>query len=211
MSGNLADASRDVAEPLEPVPSPPQQIVQYLWDAFVVAQIEVRKIRHDPTELLTRAVQPALWLAIFGQAFSRIRAIPTGNVDYLTFMTPGILAQSGMFIAIFYGLSIIWDRDQGILQKLLVMAVPRASFVTGEALGAGVRALSQTLVVLVLALLLGVHIHWSVVSVVGTLLTVIAGGGLFCHTLDADRNPGQDAGALYGHGTGYHHAALLCQ
>lgn len=46
----------------------------------------------DPTELVTRAVQPALWLLIFGELFTHLRAIPTGGVPYLDFMTPGILA-----------------------------------------------------------------------------------------------------------------------
>ena len=179
MSVDFAGALRSTAEALPPAPRPRQQLAQYIWDAFVVAEIEVRKLRHDPTELLTRAIQPALWLVIFGKAFERIRAIPTGNVDYLAFMTPGILAQSVMFIAIFYGLSIIWDRDQGILPKLLVMPVPRASFVTGKALGAGVRALSQALVIFVLALLIGVRIHWSVAGIVGTLLAALAGAAFF--------------------------------
>jgi ABC-2 type transport system permease protein len=156
-----------------------RQVRDYLRDAVVVAEIEMRKLHHDPTELLTRAVQPILWLVIFGQAISRFRAIPTGRVDYLTFMTPGILSQSLMFISIFYGLTIIWDRDQGILQKLLVMPVPRASFVTGKGFGAGVRAISQAVVIFLVALILGVKIHWSVESVIGTLAAVVVGASLF--------------------------------
>ncbi|MGI6284946.1 ABC transporter permease [Neomoorella humiferrea] len=154
-------------------------IVAYLTGALVVAEMEARKLRHDPTELFTRAVQPVLWLLIFGQAFSRIRAIPTGGINYQTFMAPGILAQSMMFIAIFYGLSIIWDRDQGILQKLLVMPVPRAAFVTGKALGAGIRALSQVVIILFLAFLLRLDIRWSMTGIVFSALAVIVGASFF--------------------------------
>jgi ABC-2 type transport system permease protein len=154
-------------------------VSDYVHGALVVAELELRKLRHDPSELLTRAIQPALWLLIFGQAFSAIRAIPTDGVSYLAFMTPGILAQSVLFISIFYGLTVIWDRDQGILQKFLVMPVPRASFVTGKALGAGVRALSQAVVVLALAIILGVQIDWSVIGVLGTLVTVVIGAAFF--------------------------------
>ncbi|MBX6342044.1 MAG: ABC transporter permease, partial [Thermomicrobiaceae bacterium] len=118
---SFVGASSASASRLPRALSGPERLWVYLRDAAVVAEIEIRKLRHDPTELFTRAVQPVLWLVIFGKAFSRVRAIPTGQVDYLTFMTPGILAQSLMFISIFYGLTIIWDRDQGILQKLLVM------------------------------------------------------------------------------------------
>ena len=51
--------------------------------------VELQKLRHDHTELVTRTVQPLLWLLVFGQVFSRIRAIPTGPVSYLAYLTPG--------------------------------------------------------------------------------------------------------------------------
>jgi ABC-2 type transport system permease protein len=154
-------------------------VLSYLNGALVVAEIEFRKLRHDPWELVTRAVQPVLWLVIFGQAFSRIRAIPTGGVSYLTFMTPGILAQSLMFVSIFYGLSIIWERDAGIVQKFLILPIPRASFVTGKGLGAGVRAVSQAIFIFLIALLLGVHLRWSVTGLLGSILAVIVGASFF--------------------------------
>jgi ABC-2 type transport system permease protein len=178
-SGNCVDARAALVEPLVRRPTLYDQVSAYIHGALVVAEIEIRKLRHDPTELVTRAVQPALWLVVFGQALSHIRAIPTGNIDYLTFMTPGILAQSLMFISIFFGLTIIWDRDQGILSKFLAMPVPRSSFVTGKALGAGVRALSQAFVIFILALLLGVKLHWTVLGVIGSLLTVVVGASFF--------------------------------
>src|SRR5665647_3827320 len=117
--------------------------------------VELQKLRHDRTELATRAVQPVLWLVVFGETFSRIRAIPTGNVPYLDYLAPGIIAQSALFIAIFYGIQIIWDRDAGILTKLLVTPTPRAALVAGKAFAAGIRALAQAVVVVVVAALLG--------------------------------------------------------
>ncbi len=76
------------------------RVTGFVSKTLVIAELELRKIRHDPTELLTRAVQPALWLLVFGQVFGRARAIPTGGLPYLDFMAPGILAQSVLFIAI---------------------------------------------------------------------------------------------------------------
>jgi len=81
--------------------------------------VELQKLRHDRTELYTRAIQPALWLLIYGETFTRLHAIPTGGIPYLDFLAPGIIAQSAMFIAIFYGIMIIWERDAGVLTKLL--------------------------------------------------------------------------------------------
>jgi len=83
----------------------------FVRKTIAIAEIEARKLRHDPSELLVRAVQPALWLLVFGQVFTRVRAIPTGNVRYIDFMAPGILAQSVLFVAIFSGMAIIWERD----------------------------------------------------------------------------------------------------
>ena len=97
-----------------------------------------------------------LWLVIFGETFTRIHAIPTGGLPYLDFLAPGIIAQSGLFVAIFYGIQIIWERDAGILTKLLVTPTPRSALIIGKAFAAGVRALAQVFVVLVLSAVLGV-------------------------------------------------------
>jgi len=154
-------------------------IASFVRKTLVIAELEARKLRHDPTELLTRAVQPTLWLLIFGQVFTRTRAIPTGNVRYIDFMAPGILAQSVLFIAIFSGIAIIWERDLGIVHKFLASPTPRTALVLGKALSAGVRALSQAIIIYVLALLIGVKINWNPLALLGVLLVVILGAALF--------------------------------
>ena len=85
------------------------KIKKWINDSLTLGEMEARRLRHDPTELFTRAVQPVLWLLVFGETFTRIKAIPTGGVPYIAFMTPGILSQSVLFISIFYGLALIWD------------------------------------------------------------------------------------------------------
>ncbi|MGZ4211435.1 MAG: ABC transporter permease, partial [Actinomycetota bacterium] len=130
----------------------PHPLVRFALDVAAVTDLEVRKLRHDPIELLTRAVQPVLWLLIFGQVIARLRAIPTGNTSYTEFLTPGILAQSALFVSIFYGIAIIWERDLGVVHKLLVSPTPRTALVLGKALSAGVRGLSQVVVIYALAL-----------------------------------------------------------
>jgi ABC-2 type transport system permease protein len=156
-----------------------QQIYSFSYKTIVLTELEMRKLRHDPTELFTRAVQPALWLLIFGQVFTRVRAIPTGNLPYLDFMTPGILAQSVLFIAIFYGISIIWEKDLGVVHKFLVSPTPRAALVLGKALSAGVRGLAQGLIVVVIALLLRVHLNFNLLSLLGVAVAIILGSALF--------------------------------
>ena len=154
-------------------------LVSYIGKTLTIVGLEVRKLRHDSTELITRAVQPALWLLVFGEVFTRVRAIPTGNLRYLDFMAPGILAQSVLFIAIFYGISIIWERDLGIVHKFLVSPTPRTALILGKALSAGVRGLTQAVIVSILALLLGVRLNWDPLALAGLLIVVVLGSAIF--------------------------------
>ncbi|GAA4486417.1 ABC transporter permease [Actinoallomurus oryzae] len=160
---------------------PPAWTTWRLLPARVVAMciVELQKIRHDRTELYTRAIQPALWLLIFGETFSRLRAIPTGKVPYLDYLAPGILAQSTLFIAIFYGIQIIWDRDAGVLAKLLVTPTPRAALITGKAFAAGTRALTQAVAILVLSAILGVTLTLNPLRWLGVIVIVMLGTAFF--------------------------------
>lgn len=154
-------------------------VMNYLTQMLAIAEAEVRKLRHDPVDLFTRVVQPALWLLIFGQVFARLRGIPTGGVSYRDFLAPGILAQSVLFIAIFYGISTIWERDLGILAMYLVSPAPRSALVLGKSLAAGVRGLAQALMVYVLAILLGIHLVLSILSLGGVVIMIVLSAAIF--------------------------------
>ncbi len=141
--------------------------------------VEVQKLRHDRLELFTRMVQPALWLLIFGTTFSRLNVIDTGSVPYLAFLAPGIIAQSALFISIFYGIQIIWDRDAGILAKLMVTPTPAAALVTGKAFAAGVRSAAQALGVLVLAYIMRIPMTYNPLRILAAVAVVMLGSAFF--------------------------------
>jgi ABC-2 type transport system permease protein len=143
------------------------------------AIVELQKLRHDRTELVTRAVQPTLWLLIFGETFSRVRAISTSNVPYLSFLAPGIIAQSALFISIFYGIQIIWDRDAGILNKLLVTPTPRTALIAGKAFAAGIRSIAQVLIIVALCLILRIRISVDPAHTLGAAAVVFLGSAFF--------------------------------
>ncbi|GHF54732.1 transport permease protein [Streptomyces mashuensis] len=177
-----ADGSESVEQRYNLLLHPPRprsgwQVVPARVTAMCV--VELRKLRHDRAELYTRAVQPALWLLIFGQTFSRIKAIPTGDVPYVDYLAPGIIAQSAMFIAIFYGIMIIWERDSGVLTKLLVTPTPRAALVAGKAFAAGVKAVIQGAVVVVIAALMGVALTWNPLRLLAAAVVVVLGSAFF--------------------------------
>jgi ABC-2 type transport system permease protein len=142
--------------------------------------VELRKVRHDRTELYMRAIQPTLWLLIYGEVFTRIHAIPTPDgLPYLAFLAPGILAQSALFVAIFYGIQIIWERDAGVLTKLMVTPTPRSALITGKAFAAGIRSVIQAAVIIALSAILGVALTANPVRLAATFGVVILGSAFF--------------------------------
>lgn len=154
-------------------------MLDFFKQSAAISAAEFRKILRDPTELLSRATQPVLWLAIFGQVFSHVRDIPTGGISYLAFMTPGILAQSVLFSAIFYGIAVIWERDFGIIQKLLVSPAYRGALVLGKAIAAGLRGLVQAVIVYLVAWLLHIGLHWEFLSILQVMFAVVLGSCIF--------------------------------
>jgi ABC-2 type transport system permease protein len=156
MSASPAGRPAVAAEPRTDLEAPPA------WRTFpsrltTLCLVELRKIRHDRTELYTRAIQPALWLLIYGETMSQLRAIPTGGRSYLDFLAPGIMAQSALFIAIFFGIQIIWERDAGILTKLLTTPT----------------------IVLALSAILRIGLDWNPLHLLGTLVVVVLGAAFF--------------------------------
>ncbi len=151
----------------------------YLTEVHAVADAEVRKLRHDPSEILTRAIQPAIWLVLFGEVMAQVRGLAGGNGRYIDFLAPGILAQSVLFAAIFYGIAAIWERDLGVLHRYMVSPAPRSALVLGKAASSAVRGLSQAVVVYLLALALGISVNLSAFNILGVAVLIALGSGLF--------------------------------
>lgn len=156
-----------------------QRCVATVGRVGACAIVELQKLQLDRTELVTRMVQPALWLLIFATTFSRLHVINTGSVSYLAFLSPGIIAQSALFISIFSGIQIIWDRDAGILAKLMVTPAPASALITGKSFAEGVRSVAQVVGVLALAYLMGVGLTINPLRILGAMGIVMLGAAFF--------------------------------
>ncbi len=157
----------------------PRAIPRFVEDTWTITRAELLKIRHDPVEIASRAAQPLLWLVVFGQVLAQTHAIPTGDLPYLDYLAPGVLAQSAQFSAIFFGLAVIWERDLGLVHKLLASPATRSSLVLGKALAGGGRALVQAVIVYVASFLIGVNLRLDVLSIAAVCLVVVLGSSLF--------------------------------
>ena len=156
-------------------------VIEFGTHAFAVANAEFVKLKHDPLELVMRAIQPILWLVVFGNVMGHIRGLTVGTVNYQDFLAPGILAQSVLFAAIFYGISAIWERDLGIVHRYLVSPASRTAILLGKQVSASIRGLSQATIIYVIALVMGLGISFQPLKVIGVVLLISLGSGLFAN------------------------------
>jgi ABC-2 type transport system permease protein len=154
-------------------------VLESLKNIGVMIELELRRLRHDRMELWTRAVQPILWIAIYGTIMGNVRGIPTGNLPYTDYITPGVLIQSTTFVSIFYGLTIVWERESGILKRLLVSPVSRSATVIGRSMAAGVRAIFQGLIIIPIALIIGVSFIPNPLYLIGAFVVIFFAAGGF--------------------------------
>jgi ABC-2 type transport system permease protein len=86
--------------------------------------------------------------------------VETGSeVEFTTFLFPGVLAMSVLFSAAFAGISLVWDREFGFLREMLVAPVSKFAIIAGKCLGGATAATLQSLVLFALAGLVGVPYH----------------------------------------------------
>ncbi len=150
----------------------------FINSVIVMIELEMRRLRHDKTEMYTRMVQPVLWLVAFGPIMSGARSF-TGGIPYTDFITPGILIQSAVFVSIFYGLNMVWERENGILKKLLVTPSSRHSIVIGRSMASGIRSIFQVILILPIAWLIGVKFVPNILYFLLAILIIFFSAGGF--------------------------------
>jgi ABC-2 type transport system permease protein len=116
--------------------------------------------------LFSSLVQPALWLAFFGIAMSsnfnaigaQIPAVPgVPTVGYLTYMCAGVIAMTTLFTSLFGGMSLLFDKNWGLLREVMAAPMSRSNIVLGTGLSGITKSCIQAVIILVFGLLLGVQ------------------------------------------------------
>ena len=128
---------------------------------------QMKRFVRSKSRLVSSIVQPLFFLFILGSGF-RVATF-VGVDDYLSFLAPGIIAMAILFSSMFTGISVLWDKQFGFLQEVLVAPVSRFSIIIGRTLGGATVALIQGFIILLIALGLGVKIS----GVFGLLLTFV--------------------------------------
>jgi ABC-2 type transport system permease protein len=126
---------------------------------YVIWLRDIKRFIRARSRLIGNIVQPFFFLSIlgFGLGSAMFPGIPP-QYRFIDFITPGIVAMAVLFSSVFSGVSVLWDKQFGFLQEVLVAPVSRLSIVVGRILGGATTALVQGFVILAIALILGVRI-----------------------------------------------------
>ena len=111
---------------------------------------------------------PIFLLVIFGTGLNRSFNLPGVQISYIDFIAPGIVAMSTLFTALFFGISVIMDKQFGFMKEILVAPISRLTILIGKTLGGATLAMCAGSVILVIALFFGVK-----VSATGVLLSLM--------------------------------------
>ena len=148
-------------------------LVSSLRAVYIIWYRDVIRYRRDRFRLVASLAQPLLYLVIFGTGLSSSlrgaggAGFGGGLIDYKQFLFGGIIGMSILFLAIFSGMSIVWDREFGFLKEILVAPINRSAVAIGKTLGGATQAMVQGLILLLLAPVAGIHL--TVLSVLELL------------------------------------------
>ncbi len=135
---------------------------------------QIKRYWRTKSRILGSLGQPILLLISLGFGMRATFAQAEG-IDYISFLTPGIISQAVVFMAIFNGVELIWDKQFGFLKETLVAPVSRLSIVLGRVLGGATVATLQGLLVFCLTLFVGFRpINVWLVPVVFLVIFLIA-------------------------------------
>jgi ABC-2 type transport system permease protein len=133
---------------------------------------ETKVFLRERSRVISSIINPLLWLLIIGGGLGSI--IQIGNVNYQTFIYPGVLIQTALFSSVFFGVYIVWDKKIDFMKEVLVAPMRRTSLFVGKVLGGSTDTFLQVLILFVIGFVFSVggimpSLHLTVFSVLISL------------------------------------------
>jgi ABC-2 type transport system permease protein len=135
---------------------------------------ELKRYIRSRVQIIASLGQPMLYLLALGFGLGPVfqRA---GNGSYLQFIAPGVVGMSILFMCVFSGISILWDRQFGFLKETLVAPVPRMHVMLGRTLGSATVATFQGILVFIVCLIAGFRPHsWTAFPLAFIFMAMVA-------------------------------------
>ncbi len=128
---------------------------------------ELQRFVRQPSRLGSALVRPLLWLVVFTAGFHNVFGVSIVEpydtyIEYKVYMLPGLLGMVALFNGMQSSLSMVYDREMGVMRLLLTAPLPRGLLLGFKLLGAAVLSLVQMGVFVAVAWLFGVTLSWAV-------------------------------------------------
>lgn len=135
---------------------------RYLLGLYAVTEREVLKFIRQYERLLSAIVRPSLWLFIFATGLHNllgVSIIPPYQTytPYQEYILPGLVGIIILFQCMQSALSMVYDREAGVMRVMLVTPLPRSFLLFAKILGATILAILQSYAFLFLAWLVGYY------------------------------------------------------
>ena len=140
-----------------------------LSQVYAIWLREFKVFLRERSRLVASTFTPLLWLFVIGSGFGSTTAYT--DLDYQTFIFPGIVCMSVIFSSVFYGSYIIWDRKFDFLKSVMVAPVNRGIVFTGKTFGGMSNSLVQAFILLIVGALIG--IQFNAISLLQTVAVVL--------------------------------------
>jgi len=155
-----------------------------LHGIWALTNRELKKWYKEPLLFLLSIVQPVIWMGLLGKSMNISALIPTdipgvspeiimeqtfGTGDYFSFMAVGMIGMTALFTTMFSGMSVVWDRRLGFLNKVLSTPVSRAVIIFSKVLSAALRSMFQAGIVILIAVAFGLQFgaNFSLLNILG--------------------------------------------
>jgi len=159
----------------------------FLRQTFIMFKRWSVKTARNPMVTFMSLVQPVIFFVLVVEVFGAI-AGDAVQTNYIAFLTPAVIVQSGLAAASVSGIGLVHDIDTGMFDKVLASPIHRGAMFLGKALSVVVRIVIQTILILALAFGLLVldgnasvssFIQTGVVGFFGILLITVLFAGIF--------------------------------
>jgi len=115
---------------------------------------QIKRYYRSRARIIGSIGQPILFLLALGFGFGPVYQ-RAGGGNYMQFLAPGVVSMGILFLGVFSGIEIIWDRQFGFLKETLVAPVSRLQIVLGRILGGATVAMIQGFLVLLICFIAG--------------------------------------------------------
>lgn len=132
-----------------------------LWTStLAIARRGVLKFLRTPQLVVLGTIQGAMFLLIFRYVFGG--AIDAGNVGYVDFLVPGFVTTSVLFAGMGAATAIAEDLEQGVVDRLRSLPIPRSAVLTGRALADTTVLMWSLAITTAIGFAVGFRIHGPV-------------------------------------------------